>query len=190
MTRAHRRPAIFLDRDGVINAGTPGYVTTWEEFHFVPGSIEAIATLHQAGHRLFVVTNQSGIGRGLYTREAVEDIHGRMLQAIREAGGDLDGIYVCPHAPGDECDCRKPKPGLLLQASREYGVELDSAYLIGDSPRDLEAGKAVGCRVIHVSDGADDEFEFTEKNAPDIVCQRLLDAVPVILLETEQTAEV
>lgn len=178
-----QRRVVFLDRDGVINKGTPGYVTCWEEFHFEPGALEAIRLLHAEGFRLFVVTNQSGIGRGLYTREAVDDIHARMLEEIRRAGGDVDGIYVCPHRPDEGCACRKPRPGLLLDAAREHGFETGLSYMVGDKPRDLEAGRSVGARTVYVEQGTNEDFEFTDGNRPEVTCPLLIDAARLIVEE-------
>ena len=137
---------LFLDRDGVINRNPPnmGYVRKWSEFDFLPDSKKAIRILTENGYRLIVVTNQSGIGRGLYSEADLADIHARMCRAITEAGGAIQAVYYCPHHPDAGCDCRKPEPGMLVRATREHGVDLASAALIGDTLTDIGAGRRVG----------------------------------------------
>lgn len=144
---------VILDRDGVINRESDAYIKSPDEWIPLPGSLEAIADLNRAGFTVVVASNQSGIGRGLYGREALERIHHRMNQALAEKGAHLDGIFFCPHHPDDHCDCRKPKPGLLNQISAQFKVPLDNVPVIGDSLRDLEAARAVGARPILVRSG-------------------------------------
>lgn len=140
------RPAIFIDRDGVICHNRADYVKRWDEFAFLPGALEALARLASSDFALVIVTNQSGIGRGRVTLEAVEDIHRRMLRAIEQAGGRVDAIYLCPHRPDEGCTCRKPLPGLLHRAAAELGLDLSQSYLIGDALEDIQAACAAGCR--------------------------------------------
>lgn len=111
---------IFLDRDGVINYNPPnrGYVRKWAEFTFIPNARRAIRELSESGYRIIVITNQSGIGRGLYSEEDVADIHSKMVSEISKAGGTIDAVYYCPHRPDAGCECRKPKPGMLTRAAR------------------------------------------------------------------------
>ena len=118
---------IFLDRDGVINENQPDYVKSCSEFRFLPGSLEAIAKLTQAGHRIVVCTNQAGIARGSFTVEAVEEIHRNMIAAIAEAGGVIEKVYYCPHGKDENCPCRKPRPGMLLRARDELGLDMSDA---------------------------------------------------------------
>lgn len=183
MKKHSEKPTIFLDRDGVINLGTPGYIKTWEEFVFEDGALDALKKLHEAGFRLIVVTNQSGINRGLYRLEDVEDIHRRMIEEIRRHGGDIDAIYVCPHAPGEDCECRKPRAGLLHQAAVDYGVRMKESWMIGDKPRDIAAGKSAGCRTIFIEDGTDAVFEFNETNTPDLSFPKLREAAEFLVGE-------
>lgn len=138
--------AVFLDRDGTINVRKrDGYVLCPEEFHFLPGALEALAALAQGTEqRIVVVTNQSAINRGLMFRSTLEEIHMWMRQGIRYAGGRLDGIYVCPHRPEDGCLCRKPRPALLIQAAHELGIDLSKSSMIGDAGTDLRAAWAAG----------------------------------------------
>ena len=136
--------AIILDRDGVINFETGFYVKSIDEWKFLPGSAQAIARLSKAGYRIFVATNQAGIARGLYTRDTLEDIHALMLAAVAEEGGQIEAIHYCPHRDEDNCDCRKPKPGLLLQIAEQHNVDLSRAVMVGDSLRDLQAALSAG----------------------------------------------
>ena len=111
------RNVIFLDRDGVINRDSPDYIKSWEAFEFIPGSLEALATLTGAGYHLMVVTNQSIIGRGMVSPVVLEEIFRRMRRAVEAAGGKIHDIFFCPHHPDDHCDCRKPEPGMIFQPS-------------------------------------------------------------------------
>lgn len=145
--------AAFLDRDGVINRKAPDgrYITSWEEFEFLPGAPAALRSLRQRGVRLLVVTNQRGVALGLMTASAVDEVHARMNEALRDAGGEVDGIFVCPHAEG-VCDCRKPRTGLFLQALARFpNISLPESFVIGDSLSDLEAGHRLGCRIFLVA---------------------------------------
>lgn len=145
--------AVFLDRDGVINRDRRDYVKSWEEFEFLPGVPEAFRLLAPGPHRIVVVSNQSAIGRGLVSREAVDEIHARMIEAVRAGGGRIDAVYYCPHLPEADCPCRKPRPGLLLRAARELGIDLPGSWLIGDDVRDLESAVAAGVRPVLVRTG-------------------------------------
>ena len=144
---------VILDRDGVINFDSDAYIKTPDEWIPIPGSLEAIASLHQAGFTVVVATNQAGVGRGLFNLVALTSIHNKMQTAIEAAGGKLAGIFYCPHAPDHHCDCRKPKPGLLRQIEKQFGVTVKGMPTIGDSLRDLEAAQAVGARAILVRTG-------------------------------------
>ncbi len=144
---------VVLDRDGVINRESPHFIRRPEEWLPLPGSLEAIADLTQAGFTVVVATNQSGLGRGLFTAETLAAIHARMTRAVEAAGGRLDGIWFCPHRPEDGCNCRKPLPGLLRQIETHYGIALRGKPVIGDSRRDLEAAWRVGARTILVRTG-------------------------------------
>ena len=138
------RPAIFLDRDGVIIENRADYCRSWEEVVIVPGALQALARAQGTSYAVVIITNQSAVGRGLVDRETADDINARLVAAIRAAGGRVDGVYMCPHAPEDGCACRKPKPGLLLQAADELRLDLPHSVLIGDALTDLEAARAAG----------------------------------------------
>jgi D-glycero-D-manno-heptose 1,7-bisphosphate phosphatase len=150
-TAPDRRSTVFLDRDGVINRRREGsYVTTWAEFEFLPRATEALRRLVESGYRIIVVTNQRGIARGRMTEADLRQVHGRLLEEARLAGGAIAAIYYCPHEIG-ECRCRKPETGLFLEARREFAdIDFSASVVIGDSPSDMEAGQRLGCRTILV----------------------------------------
>ena len=137
--------AVLLDRDGVINANREGYVTSWSQFRFLPGAIEALRQLTAAGYRLAVVTNQAAIGRGLASVEEVEEINERMVSALAEAGARVDAVLCCPHAPEEGCRCRKPHPGLLVEAGQRLRVAPAETCVVGDWVDDIAAARAAGC---------------------------------------------
>ncbi len=142
-----RFSAIFLDRDGVINRKAPegDYIKNWSEFEFLPGALEAIRILGGLAGRLIVVTNQRGVALGRMSEEDVRQIHERMLEAVRQAGGRIDAVYYCPHEEG-ACDCRKPAVGLFLRAKRDFpDIDFATSLVVGDSARDLEAAARLGC---------------------------------------------
>ncbi|MGQ9889303.1 MAG: D-glycero-beta-D-manno-heptose 1,7-bisphosphate 7-phosphatase [Aggregatilineales bacterium] len=145
--------AVFLDRDGVINRNRDDHVKRWAEFTFMPNVLESIRLLTATGLPVFVVTNQAVIARGLASEADIVEIHARMTAAIAEAGGHITRVYYCPHDARDNCDCRKPKPGMLLRAQREYGVDLTRSFMVGDAWTDVEAGLSVGARSILVMTG-------------------------------------
>ena len=144
---------IFLHRDGVINYESDGFIKSPEEWLPIPSSLEAIAKLSKAHFTLFIVTNQSGVGRGLFDLKALEKIHHKMLTEITQTGGKIEKIYFCPHKPEDNCSCRKPKPGLYQQAAKEYKIDFSTSYVIGDSLRDIQSGLAIQAKTILVLTG-------------------------------------
>lgn len=152
MTEAPQ-PLVVLDRDGVINRDSVDFIKTPEEFVPLPGSIEAIAALTDAGYRVVVASNQSGIGRGLFSLETLEKIHAKLHALVNAAGGELAEIFYCPHNPDEGCRCRKPLPGLFEQIAKRYACELSGVPAIGDSARDLEAAIAAGAEPILVRTG-------------------------------------
>ncbi|MBJ6751092.1 D-glycero-beta-D-manno-heptose 1,7-bisphosphate 7-phosphatase [Geomonas anaerohicana] len=154
-----QRRAVFLDRDGTINQEVQ-YLSRVEEFRLIPGVPYALQRLKDAGFLLIVVTNQSGIGRGLYDEAALAAIHDRMHEELGDFGITIDACYFCPHHPehgvGDyrvECSCRKPSPGMLVQAARDFDIDLARSYMIGDKLADIEAGLNAGCRALMVRTG-------------------------------------
>ncbi|GAC1315221.1 MAG: hypothetical protein NVSMB2_06260 [Chloroflexota bacterium] len=150
---AERFSAVFLDRDGVINENRVDHVKNWDEFEFLPGACETIARFTQAGLRVFVVSNQAIVNRGIVSADEVEAIHQGMVDEIERAGGRVDGIAYCPHRPDEKCACRKPQPGLLRMLAENHDVDLGSALFVGDVMSDLDAGHAAGCATILVLTG-------------------------------------
>ncbi|MBL0075519.1 MAG: D-glycero-beta-D-manno-heptose 1,7-bisphosphate 7-phosphatase [Rhodocyclaceae bacterium] len=144
---------VILDRDGVINLDSDQYIKSPEEWKPIPGSLEAIALLNQAGFRVVVCTNQSGIGRGLFDMDTLNAIHDKMIRALAQIGGHVDAIFFCPHTNADECDCRKPKPGMLREIEARFNVSLTDVPAIGDSLRDLQAAQEVGAKPVLVLTG-------------------------------------
>ena len=141
---------VFLDRDGTLNPD-PGYISSPDRFELFPGVATALARLTRAGARLVVVTNQSGVGRGLFSSADLDAIHAKLRRLLQDAGASLDAIYVCPHHPDEGCRCRKPQTGMVDQAVRELGIDLSRSYLIGDHAKDMELAKRVGAKRVRVT---------------------------------------
>jgi D-glycero-D-manno-heptose 1,7-bisphosphate phosphatase len=176
---------VILDRDGVINQDSDNYIKSPEEWVPIEGSLNAIARLSRAGYRVFIATNQSGIARGLFDIETLHAIHQRMLGEIQHRGGAIDAILFCPHGPDDNCDCRKPEPGLYLEIGKRTNQSLRGIPVIGDSLRDLQAAEAVEARPILVRTG---KGLRTLKNHRDevahmAVCDDLASAVDMLVNE-------
>ncbi len=171
--------AVFLDRDGVINrkAIKGEYVTRWEDFHFLPGAAEAISLLVAAGWSVLVITNQRCVAKGLLTVPELEIIHRKMLQELLQAGAEVQAVYYCPHEKQPPCTCRKPLPGMLLTAADEHQIDLASSWMIGDSEKDVEAGKRAGCRTVLITSNATSESEFADFFEPTLLdaSRRVLD---------------
>lgn len=144
---------VILDRDGVINEDSDAFVKSADEWIAIEGSIEAIARLTQAGFTVVVATNQSGLGRGLFSEHDLQAMHAKMTRLVQQAGGALAGIFYCPHHPDDQCACRKPKAGLIDQIENRLSISARGAIIIGDSLRDLQAGLARGCVPVLVKTG-------------------------------------
>lgn len=136
---------IILDRDGVINQDSDAFVKTPDEWIALPGSLQAIARLTQAGWKVVVATNQSGLARGLFDMDTLTAIHTKMRRELAAVGGSVDAIFMCPHGPDDDCTCRKPRPGMFEQIGHRYDVDLACVPAVGDSLRDLQASSAAGC---------------------------------------------
>ena len=142
---------IILDRDGVINQDSDAFVKTPDEWIALPGSLQAIARLTQAGWKVVLATNQSGLARGMYSETEYRALTDAMCAALAQAGADVEAVYHCPHHPKGkvaewavECDCRKPAPGMILRAAKELGVSLADSFMVGDKPSDIEAARAAG----------------------------------------------
>jgi D-glycero-D-manno-heptose 1,7-bisphosphate phosphatase len=144
---------VILDRDGVINFDSPDYIKSPDEWKPIPGSLEAIARLTQAGWQVVVATNQSGVGRGLFEMATLNAIHDKMHRAAGQAGGRIDAVFFCPHKPDDNCGCRKPKAGLYEEIARRFNTSLKGVPGIGDSQHDLDGAAAAGATPVLVLSG-------------------------------------
>ena len=172
--------AVFLDRDGVINRRPIAheYVRSWEEFEFLPGVAEAVRVLKVSGFLVFVVTNQRGVATGALTDEALRLLHDRMRAELEAVGSALDGIFYCPHSE-NKCECRKPRTGLFEQAKAIFPqIEFRESFVVGDSWRDTEAGRRLGCRTILIGS----TLEVDAVTRADFVARSLLDAVTNYIL--------
>ncbi len=170
MTRETPR-TVILDRDGTIVVDRD-YLDDPDQLQFLPGALEGLRLLRAQGHRLVIVTNQSGVGRGRFTLARLEEVHTRLRHLLRAGGADIDAIYYCPHRPEDGCDCRKPKPQLVLRAASELGFEPAATVVIGDKSSDIELGRNLGATTMLVSEGA----RASDRFAPDYVVRDLLEA--------------
>ncbi len=156
---------VILDRDGVINFDSDHFIKSPAEWKPIPGSLEAIARLTQAGYRVVVASNQSGIDRGLFDMDTLNTIHDKMHRDVRAAGGRIDAILYCPHSADSNCNCRKPKPGMMERIADCFNVDLKGVYAVGDSLRDLEAAVTAGALPILVLTGKG-EKTLAEGNLP------------------------
>lgn len=173
--------AVFLDRDGTINE-EKNYLSREEEFKFIPGAIEGLRLLRENRFKLIVITNQSGIGRGFLEKEKVERVNEKMRRELSERGVELDAVYVCPHAPEEGCDCRKPKNALVKRAGKEFKLDLEKSFFVGDKTIDIRLGKNCNGKTILLKTGyggRDKKF----KVEPDYLAEDLRDAAEIILSE-------
>jgi D-glycero-D-manno-heptose 1,7-bisphosphate phosphatase len=137
---------IIIGRDGILNRFRDDHVKDPAEFEPLPGALQAVARLNHAGWHVVVATNQAGIGRGMIDMAAVNAVHRHMMKLLAAQGGRIDAVFFCPHAPEDECACRKPQPGMMREIGERYGVDLDTVPMVADTLRDLQAAEAAGCR--------------------------------------------
>ena len=152
-------PAVFLDRDGVLNREIGRHIVEASHLEMVPDAGAAVARLNEAGYMTVIVTNQSAIGRGLISEFSLRDLHSQLIGEIGRAGGRIDAVYYCPHHPtearveeyGVTCECRKPAPGMLMSAASDLNLNLEASFMVGDSERDIVAGKNAGCRTILIN---------------------------------------
>lgn len=144
---------IILDRDGVINFDSSEYIKSPEEWNAIPDSLEAIAELNRAGFKVIIVTNQSGVARGYFDQDTLDKIHKKMINELATVGGNIEEIFFCPHHPDENCECRKPKPGLLNDIAKKYPINFKETYFIGDSAKDIQVAQATGCLPILVRTG-------------------------------------
>ena len=174
--------AVFLDRDGVLIRapvvdGLPRSIRSVEELELEPDAVASCTALRAAGYRLIVVTNQPDVARGLLSRETVDAMHALLAELL-----PLDDIRVCPHDDADDCECRKPKPGMLVDAARDHGIALEQSFMVGDRRNDVEAGRAAGCTCVFL----DRKYSERMPDRPDIVVRDLGEAVAWILSQTDR----
>ncbi len=174
-----RSPAVFVDRDDTLMVDVK-YCADPDLVKLIPGAAEGLRSLRAAGYRVVVVTNQSGIGRGYFDAETLERVNNRLRDELQRKGADYDALYYCPHTPEEECECRKPKPGLLLKAASELNIDLSSSYTLGDRDLDIGAGRAAGTRTILVSKSS--QLCNSKSNQPaDFVATNVAEAANLIL---------
>ena len=178
---AQAKKYVLLDRDGVINHDSGGFIKSADEWLPIDKSLEAIALLHNNGYQVVVITNQSGVGRGLYSDATLTDMHLKMSRMAEAAGGKITHIYYCPHLPDAGCKCRKPLPGMLHQFSKDADVALDAVYFIGDSLRDIEAGIAAGAKPLLVKTGNGEKTLAAHPDLDTPIFENLYDATEYIL---------
>lgn len=188
------KPAVFWDRDDTLIADS-GYIDDPGKVKLLSGTIESLKKISKAGFENIVITNQSGIARGLFDEDTLQAIHDRLQQLLGEQGTCLDAIYYCPYLDSDEAvvksyrresDLRKPKPGMFLQASLERGIDLAASWAIGDSPRDSQAGRAAGCRTILIQRHNDTNAVSNKNHNTDFVVDSIEQAVEIVLKHTEK----
>jgi histidinol-phosphate phosphatase family protein len=148
----NKQKAVFLDRDGVINKNREDYVKSVDEFEIFQEVGESIKKLKENGFLVVIITNQSAINRGLTTIENIKEIHGILNDYLKEFETKVDGIFICPHRPDENCSCRKPKTGLLLKAIYDFSIDVNSSWFIGDRDSDIQAGQSVGCKTLKIQD--------------------------------------
>ena len=176
----YKQRYVLLDRDGVINRDSDDFIKSPEEWLPIEGSHEAIAMLNACGYKVIVVTNQSGISRGLFDTEMLEKIHDKMHRLVNEKGGAITAVYYCPHDPDSACDCRKPKAGLLKAFAADFDADLTSVDVVGDSLRDLQAAQVVGARPILVKTGKGLQTLTNNPHFNSLVFENLYDAATYI----------
>ena len=185
-----RRPAAFLDRDGVLNVDH-GYAHRAEQLQWIQGAQESVRLLNQFGYYVLVISNQSGVARGYFDETAVKSFHARMQRELAQHGARVDAFYYCPHHPNGkipqyatECNCRKPKPGLIQKAVLKYMIDLTDSWLVGDILNDIEAGNRAGCRTIPIDNGNETEWKISPLRQPAFVAQSLYEASSFIIRES------
>lgn len=182
-----RDKVVFIDRDGVINKDPAGwtehdYITKTGDFHFLPDVLRALKNLTENKYKIIIISNQAGVGKGYFTVKELEKVSDYMLKEIEVSGGKISGVYYCIHTKEDNCDCRKPKTGLFKKASGNINFDIGNTYLIGDSPRDIEAGKSFGLKTILVLSGKTHAENLSKLEVrPDEIKKDLNDAAEFII---------
>jgi D,D-heptose 1,7-bisphosphate phosphatase len=191
-----KNTAVFLDRDGTINEEV-GYLDSLDKLKIIPGAYEAIRLINESGMKAVVISNQAGVARGFFTEDFVKITHEHLQTALRQEGAYIDNFYHCPHHPTEgiepyrqDCNCRKPAPGMLLRAAQDLNIDLTRSYLVGDRFRDMEAAKKVGVKGVLVKTGYGQELlqddgpdKETAESKPDYIAADILEAVKWILFQ-------
>lgn len=170
---------VFVDRDGTV-IEEKDFIKTPDEMEFLPGSIEAIKILRELGYKIIVISNQSGIGRGILTEEMVTKVNESFLERLKKENAEIDALYFCPHRPEDNCDCRKPRTGLIQKAVEEHKLDLKDAVVIGDKLSDVELGRNLGAKTVLVLTGygkKEAEKANVTQRKPDFIADDLYEAV-------------
>ncbi len=181
--------AIFLDRDGVINKDPGGgdYIKSWNEFQFLPGAIDAIKLLNKNDFQIFVISNQAGVAKGLFSQVDLDDVTKNMLKEIEAKGGTIRSVSYCIHRPKEGCNCRKPKTGLMEDATKGLSIDFKKTYFIGDSRLDIGAGRNSGCKTILLLTGKETGIDIKDWDAkPDFVKKDLKEAIEWVLREGQR----
>jgi len=178
------QPAVFLDRDGTINQDT-GYIDSPERLFIIDGAASAIKRLNSKGFRVVVITNQSGVGRGYFTKEAADSVNKKLEEILKREGAHLDGIYYCPHHPDDNCECRKPRIGLLEKAKNDLAIDFKKSYVIGDKGSDIEIAQSIGGKGILVLTGSGKDEKQKLDHEPSYIATDLKDAVEWIIKDRQ-----
>ena len=178
------QPAVFLDRDGTINQDI-GYIDSPERLFIIDGAASAIKRLNSKGFRVVVITNQSGVGRGYFTKEAADSVNKKLEEVLKREGAHLDGIYYCPHHPDDNCECRKPRIGLLEKAKNDLAIDFKKSYVIGDKGSDIEIAQSIGGKGILVLTGSGKDEKQKLDHEPSYIATDLKDAVEWIIKDRQ-----
>jgi D-glycero-D-manno-heptose 1,7-bisphosphate phosphatase len=183
---AVKQKAVFLDKDGTIVEDVP-YNVSPDQMRLLPGAREGLRRMHEAGYRLIVVSNQSGVARGYFPESALVPVVACLAGLLEDAGARLDGFYYCPHHPEGvvpryavACDCRKPAPGLILRAAAKHDIELAASWFMGDILNDVEAGHRAGCRTILIDNGNETEWQLSRERVPDHRAANLAEAAHIV----------
>ncbi len=181
MLELNKRPiAVFFDRDGTINEES-GYLSNPDDLSLIKGAAEAVKRLNTLGIKVIVISNQSGVGRGYFSEEDVVRVNRRMTELLSSRGARIDAIYYCPHHPEDNCECRKPRPGLLKKAALEHSIDLGRSYVVGDKKSDVELAGNAGSKGILVKTGFGSSQLMAMTTAPIFVAEDILDATEWII---------
>lgn len=175
------KPALFLDRDGVIIKNRQDYVRTWSDVFIYPQALSALEKIESSPYKIFIITNQSAVGRGIISHHAASEINKRLVKEIKASGGRIDGVFMCPHTPLENCKCRKPEPGLILEAATRHSIELSTSILIGDALSDIIAGQTAGVAqnvLVRTGRGLDQSILPLASQLPDfLIYESLFDAL-------------